>query len=72
MPASKRMEVSDGIANVPPIDEEVGDQNKEFTQSNSITADINPKKVICSNVEEEVEVNNMAIKSLTHISVQKM
>ena len=54
------MDVSDGIANIPPIVEEVGDQNKETTQSNCNTADINPNEVICSNVEEEVEVNNMA------------
>ena len=60
MPASKRMEVSDVIANVPPIVEDVGNQNKETTQSNSNTADINPNEVIPSNVEEEVEVNNMA------------
>ena len=60
MPASKRMEVSDGIANVPPIVEDEGDQNKETTQSNSNNADINPNEVIRSNVEEEVEVNNMA------------
>ena len=54
------MEVSDGIANVPPIVEDVGDQNKEATQSDSNNADINPNEVIRSNVEEEVEVNNMA------------
>ena len=60
MPAPKRMEVSDGIANVPPIVEDVGNQNKETTQSNSNNADINLNEVIRSNVEEEVEVNNMA------------
>ena len=53
------MEVSDGNLNVPPIVDVVGDQNKETTQSNSNTADINPNEVIPSNVEEEVEVNNM-------------
>ena len=53
------MEISDGIANGPPIVEDVGDQNKETTQSNSNTADINLNDVIPSNVEEEVEVNNM-------------
>ena len=41
LPASKSMEVSDGIANVPPIVEEVGDQNKETAQSNSNNADTN-------------------------------
>ena len=41
MPASESMEVSDVIANVPPIVEVVGDQNKETTQSNSNTADTN-------------------------------
>ena len=56
------MEVSDGIANVPPIVEDVGDQNKEATQSDSNNADINLNEVIRSNVEEDVEVNNMAIQ----------
>ena len=41
MPASESMEVSDVIANVPPIVEVVGDQNKETTQSNSSNADTN-------------------------------
>ncbi len=35
------MEVSDGIANAPPIVEVVGDQNKETTQSNFNNADTN-------------------------------
>ena len=42
------MEVSDGIANVPPIVEDVSNQNKETTQSNSNNADINPNEVIRS------------------------
>ena len=50
MPASKRMEVSVRIANVPPIVEDVGDQNKETTQSNSNNADINPNEIIRFNV----------------------
>ena len=50
MPASKSMEVSDVTANVPPIVEVVGDQNKETTQSNSDTADTN------SNESEKVAV----------------
>ncbi len=35
------MEVSDGISNIPPVVELVGDQNKETTQSNSNNADTN-------------------------------
>ena len=41
LPASVRMEISDVIANVSPIVEVVGDQNKDTTQSNSDTADTN-------------------------------
>ena len=41
LPASKSMEVSDGIANIPPLVEVEGDQNKEITQSNSNNADTN-------------------------------
>ena len=48
------MEVSDGIANVPPIVKDVSDQNNKTTQSNSNNANINPNEVILSNVEEEV------------------
>ncbi len=59
------MEVSDRNLNVPPIVEDVGNQNKETTQSNSNTADINPNEVIPSNVEEEVEGNNMASQDTT-------
>ena len=59
-PGSQRMEVSDGIANVPPIVEDVSNLNNETTQSNSNIADINPNEVIPSNVEEEVKVNNVA------------
>ena len=53
MPASKSMEVSDGIANVLPIVEEAGDQNKETTHSISKNADTNPNEDTTSNVEEE-------------------
>ena len=53
------MEVSDGIANVPPIVEDVSNLNIKTTQSNSNVADINPNEVIPSNVEEEVKVNNV-------------
>ncbi len=60
IPASERMEVSDGIANVPPIVEEVGDQNKETTQSNSNNTDTNPNEDTTSNIEEEVDINNKA------------
>ena len=60
MPASKNIEVSDGIENVPPIIEVVGDQIKETTQSNSNTADINPNEDTTFNIEEEVEFNNNA------------
>ena len=52
IPPSKNIKVSEGIANVPPIVEELGDQNKETTQSNSNNADINPNEVVRSNVEE--------------------
>ena len=38
LPASESMEVSDVIANVPPIVEVAGDQNKETIQSNSSNA----------------------------------
>ena len=38
------MEVSDVIANVPPVVEVVGDQNKETTQSNFSNADTNSYK----------------------------
>ena len=41
LPASESMEVSDGIANVPPIVEVVGDQNKDTIQSNSSNTDTN-------------------------------
>ena len=41
LPALESMEVSDVIANVPPIVEVVGDQNKETTQSNFSSADTN-------------------------------
>ena len=51
LPASERMEVSDVIANVPPIVEIEGDQNKETTQY-SITADTN------SNEAEKVAVTS--------------
>ena len=54
------MEVSDGIANVLPIVEVVGDRNKETTQSNSNNADTNPNEDTTSQVEEEIEVNNNA------------
>ncbi len=50
LPASESMEVSDVIANIPPIVEVVGDQNKETTQSNLDTADTN------SNESEKVAV----------------
>ena len=51
LPASVRMEVSDVIANIPPIVEGVGNQNKKTTQSNSDTADTN------SNESAKVAVN---------------
>ena len=54
------MEVSDGIEIVPPIVKVVGNQNKETAQFNSNHADINTNDDTPSNVEEEVEVNNMA------------
>ena len=63
-PGSKRMEVSDEIANVPPIVEDVSNLNNETTQSNSNVADINPNEVIPSNVEEEVKVNNVASQDM--------
>ena len=66
------MEVSDGIANVPPIVEDVGDQNKETTQSNSNIADINPNEVIPSNVEEEVKVNNVASQDVWSSASSRM
>ena len=50
LPASESVEVSDGIANVPPIVEVVGDQNKESTQSNLDNADTS------SNESEKVAV----------------
>ncbi len=56
VPASKNIEVSEGIANVPPI-VEAGEQNKETQQSKSNNADKNSNSGIPSNVEEE-EVSN--------------
>ena len=61
-PGSKRMEVSDGIANVPPIVEDVSNLNNETTQSNSNDADINPNEVFLPMLKKKLKSTMWQVK----------